>query len=286
MNLREHVSLFARRHPWAKRALLSLLPNFHRTIQVPGIGPLRIRIRDHRCYWLRDPLEQDRLFLGGIANLMRPGMVVWDVGSHIGLYSRLLAEVLGAEAVVAFEPDPRNRVLLEINARLGGRPECITIQPFALSAADETSAFHNDDDSTQRGHLAGVRGDGAGFHRGQVMVETRTVDSLVASGVCPVPDLIKIDVEGAEALVLRGARETLARHSPLLAIELHGFEIRLPVFEELAHAGYVVFGYRSRKWRQLTAEDFAQHTTLYDPRHVYAARDPERLRRPALLIDL
>jgi FkbM family methyltransferase len=286
MNLREHMSLFARRHLWAKRALLSILPNFQRTIRVPGIGPFRIRVRDHRCYWLRDPLEQDRLFLGGISNLMQPGMVVWDVGSHIGLYARLFAEVLGAESVVAFEPDPRNRELLAKNVRLAREPHRITIQPYALSAADETSAFFNDDDSTQRGHLVGVRGEDVGHHGGQVMVETRTVDSLVASGVCPVPGLIKIDVEGAEALVLHGARETLAHHSPLLAIELHGFEVRTPVFEELTQAGYVVFGYRSRKWRQLTAQDFANPTTLYDPRHVYAARDAERLRRPALLIDL
>jgi FkbM family methyltransferase len=282
----EAVSVFARRHRWAKRALLRFIPNIPRTILVAGIGPMRIKLRDHRSYWLRDPLEHDRLFLGGISNLVEPGMVVWDVGAHIGLYTRLFAQVMDAGRVVAFEPDSKNQALLRGNLRLGGIEERATLMACAVGAADGGAEFLSDSDSTQQGHLAGVQGDEPSGVTSSVRVEVRTIDSLVESGECPPPGLIKIDVEGAEEAVLTGARRTLANHSSRLAIELHQFAVRLPVMQLLEEAGYTVYGYRARKWRQLTSDDFREPTSLYDPRHIYAARDADVLKKPALFIDL
>jgi len=280
----EAISHFARRNAWAKSVLLRFIPNTVRTVQLPGIGPMRIRNRDHRSYWLRDPLEHDRLFLGGIANLVKPGMVVWDVGAHIGLYARIFSQVMHAGHVFAFEPDPSNRQLLAENLRIGGVDAKTTVLSCALCDTEGTVAFIRDTEATQQGRIA-TTPDRA-VSPDTLRVECRTVDGLVQSGTATKPDVIKIDVEGAEALLLRGARRTLEEHSPLLAVELHAFDVRLPVFDELSAAGYTIQGYRDRKWRRLVRDDFENPTTLYDPRHIYAARDPTALADPAYVIEM
>jgi hypothetical protein len=58
----------------------------------------------------------------------------------------------------------------------------------------------------------------------------------------PPPNLIKIDVEGAEALVLGGANRSLQRHRPQLVIEMHDAPVAIEVIDLLIDAGYVVYG--------------------------------------------
>jgi hypothetical protein len=65
-------------------------------------------------------------------------------------------------------------------------------------------------------------------------------DDLVASGVLPPPALVKIDVEGAEADVLRGATATLRTHRPLLLLEVHHVRAMHEVDDVLRAAGYSV----------------------------------------------
>ena len=69
-------------------------------------------------------------------------------------------------------------------------------------------------------------------------VETMTLDGLIAEGL-PVPDLLKIDVEGAAAAVLRGAARLLDERSPRIYLDLHGPEEQEGVRDELLSRGYV-----------------------------------------------
>jgi Methyltransferase FkbM domain len=71
----------------------------------------------------------------------------------------------------------------------------------------------------------------------EIVVETRTLDSVVSAFELRPPDAL-IDVEGAEALVLRGAREMLRRHRPTIFCELHNIDSAVDVACELLPIGY------------------------------------------------
>jgi hypothetical protein len=69
-------------------------------------------------------------------------------------------------------------------------------------------------------------------------VACRRLDSLSAEQDLPPPDVIKVDIEGAEDLFLAGAEECLARNSPKLLVELHGADKARAVYNHLAERGY------------------------------------------------
>lgn len=133
-----------------------------------------------------------------------PGQVVVDVGASYGAYT-LTAAALGAE-VVAFEPDEAIFADLKRN---------ITANGFdALVTADNVGLWDKPDSIDMASYAPH-------WPAGTVANTFRmtTLDSFEFSKV----DICKLDVEGAEAHVLRGARETIARCKPMLIIEVHTF---------------------------------------------------------------
>lgn len=147
---------------------------------------------------------------------VRPGDVVFDVGANLGAYTMLFAQWVGATGrVVAFEPAPAPYAglsrLLEANA-LSAR---VTLINAAVSASEGFGTFLGD----------GV--DGASRlvrapRAGTLDVPTVTIDAVCRrEGV--MPRLLKIDAEGAELDVLRGARDTIAAGGPALKVyvEMH-----------------------------------------------------------------
>jgi FkbM family methyltransferase len=144
---------------------------------------------------------------------LQPDSIVLDVGAYIGQYTLLAAKYASMGHVFAFEPHPescrrldahvaRNRlanvtVVPKAVGQMAGR------MPFALTEVAFTSALLPPD------HL----GDSV------VEVEVTTVDDVVREAGLRQVDMMKVDVEGAEGLVLRGAQETLARFRPLLIVE-------------------------------------------------------------------
>lgn len=139
-------------------------------------------------HWRDELTMYDRLPLDGATIL--------DVGANIGVLSRLFAR--RAAHVHSFEPSIRARRLLEANAT-----DNMTIYPIALSDRIGTAIF---------AEIEAV--DMSSFSDAGVEVETSTIDHLNLR-----PDFIKIDVEGFEHLVLRGAMKTIAELRPLIVFE-------------------------------------------------------------------
>ena len=184
----------------------------------------------------------------GLAALDRlPGdAVILDVGAHVGEHAVPLARGTDRR-VVAFEPNgesadrlarnvERNRLGERIDLRRAGLGDANATLTFYRSTFSKCSAFDRDLATRWGASVAGtervpirrlddlVRGvDDGTDDAGQADETERTgeTEAVVAPGSVPRPDAIKVDVEGREAAVLRGAAATLAACRPLVVVEVH-----------------------------------------------------------------
>jgi FkbM family methyltransferase len=148
---------------------------------------------------------------------LTPGMTVYDVGANVGFLTMIAAELVGDQGMVyAFEPVPALAAQAAHNAELN-QFQHVTVYRSALSHSDGNAPFQLSDDVTQ-GTLSSHA-----EHRStkQLVVKTQKLDTLFETDRLRTPDLIKIDVEGAEADVLDGGIQVLRRVRPRLLIELH-----------------------------------------------------------------
>jgi FkbM family methyltransferase len=150
--------------------------------------------------------------------VVRPGDNVIDAGANWGLHTLYLARLVGLTGSVhAFEPHPLVFEELQWHVRNNSLHQ-VRLHQRALLDTSGTAAFvlsHN----TKASHIAGV--DEPGSPQERVSVPYDSLDSMVEAEGLESVRLIKIDVEGAESSVLRGAAKTIARFHPDLVIELH-----------------------------------------------------------------
>jgi len=154
-----------------------------------------------------------------LSRVLHPGMVYYDVGANVGFFAVIAARLLGPRGLVfCFEPLPENARQIEYNARLNGFAN-ITVRQEALGGSIRTDVFNTSAEPTW-GMLSTV-GKQPVQAQGQITVDVRTLDSLCAAGGLPRPDLIQVDIEGAEAEFLQGAWDTFRAARPILVLELH-----------------------------------------------------------------
>jgi FkbM family methyltransferase len=144
------------------------------------------------------------------AHLIQPGDVVVDCGAHHGLATLLFARKVGPDGtVIAIEANPRNATVLRRNLKLN---DIENVQVIDAAAADKVGklkiATHSNSSIIARSSKS---------RQNVTTVSAVTLDSVILDIV---PKFLKIDVEGAELLVLRGARRILANR-PNLDVELH-----------------------------------------------------------------
>lgn len=167
--------------------------------------------------------------------LLRPGMTVYDIGANVGFHALSAARRIGSGAkVICFEPLPENAKQIEYNAASNNFTN-IQVIGTALGSSEGKAAFWTSMQPTW-GKLASVGKKPDKFAR-EVKVTIARLDSVVDEMRLHPPDLIKMDVEGAEIDVLEGARQTLERYRPILLIEAHGTNAEIEKF-------LVAIGYR------------------------------------------
>ncbi len=175
-----------------------------------------------------------------LAKVLRPGMVYYDVGANVGFFAMIAARLVGPSGhVVCFEPLPENARQIEYNARLNGFAN-IAVRREALGDSNRTEIFNTSTEPTW-GMLSTV-GKLPVQANGQISVEVRTLDSVCSDGGLPRPDVIQMDVEGAEAEALRGASAMLTSARPLLVIELHQTNAAVAAILDRLGYTYAVLG--------------------------------------------
>lgn len=141
---------------------------------------------------------------------------ILDVGANIGLYSIRFAKRFPTARVYAFEPMPTSHAFLQRNVAANAVGDRVSCFNYGLSETSGTVDFFISPAAGTNASLLNV----AGAQDAQRVVGlTLTMDQWCANQNV-VPDFIKCDVEGAELLVFRGGRATLAQHQPIVFAEL------------------------------------------------------------------
>jgi FkbM family methyltransferase len=169
-----------------------------------------------------------------------PGAVMIDIGANVGHYTSLAAElVTSAGHVYAFEPAPEN--VLVLRQRFNGVSQ-VSIVEAAVSGTSGTASFFLDRREHTRHSLAAGNIGKAG---GVVQVAQVTLDDSCATLLRL--DVVKIDAQGAEFQIIRGARQLLARFRPRLVLEVWPYGLHnlggnaRELLEELSAIGYATY---------------------------------------------
>ena len=159
---------------------------------------------------------------------LSPGMVVYDIGANTGIYTVLACRAVGDNGLVfSFEPAASNLFFLQENIRANRFTNCEVV-PKAVTDSDGTVQFEFTGESCL----------GKISSKGLLSVQSTTLDSF--SREKPMPQLLKIDVEGAEHNVLTGAMNVLVNARPTIFLATHGKEVHAACCELLQKVGYTL----------------------------------------------
>jgi FkbM family methyltransferase len=195
---------------WTPEVLGYLSESFGPEIQDSGL--------DDQGRMIKTPIKSQEALIAKILGFITPGAIVVDVGAHEGIHAQAYA---GAGAIVhAFEPDLRSfaklsKGLLEVSKQS-------LAMPFAIGDKNCTLCVLHQDPNCSEASWISMEPTGGQESDPQVEVIMHTLDSWFASSMKDPLfriDLIKIDVEGSEPLVLRGAREIIRRYKPIIVAE-------------------------------------------------------------------
>jgi FkbM family methyltransferase len=209
------------------RMLLKLLPSQMKMSIMQGRlkGKKWIVGSSHHGCWLGSyEYNKQKLF----ESTVKPGSVVFDLGGHVGFYTMLASEIVGpAGRVIVFEPFPQNlhylRQHIEIN-----HMNNVTIIESAVCEKNGVSSFTKGLESTM-GHISTA---------GDLEVSCVALDEQYLKGELPLPDYIKIDIEGAEYLALTGTKKILKEAHPTIFLATHGTDVHQKCCSLLSSLGY------------------------------------------------
>jgi FkbM family methyltransferase len=240
------VRAWVYRHPrvWTPlaRMLGRLIPAGEATVLEIRVGPnagmkLAVDRTTPRYYWL-DP-NYESAVVQVLGDWVLPGMIVADVGAHIGFMTMYLAQRVGSSGtVLSFEPSPAPLAQLRHNIQINS---LANVKPMAIALSDNAGQArfvvlpHS---TTSR--LAGAdRIENADAQ--SIEVQMMRLDELIFGAGGPARlDVLKIDVEGNEGAVLRGASRVMAELRPTMLIEVHTAAALGDCLRQLGAANYQV----------------------------------------------
>jgi len=180
-----------------------------------------------------------------LESLLRKGDVFLDIGAHIGYVAALGARLVGAQGMVfAFEADP---LLYETMARNVAPMPWIQALHYAVWKESRELVFERSsfEGESGWGTLTSVRDLGRGEH---IEVDALSIDDWAPRFAVDRIRMIKIDAEGSEVDILRGARQTITRFRPVLVVEMNDIVLRqagasaAELAAALVRENYTLFG--------------------------------------------
>lgn len=172
-----------------------------------------------------------------VGKYFKPGKTFYDVGGGVGFYS-LVAARMGAQ-VFTIEPDPKSLEWIARNARTNKLDQKLHLMPLAANSYTGTMLMEPSPEDTVRGHGHGHAQEVFGTDASKCFeVKCTTLDDFARQN--PVPDLVKIDVEGCEASVVRGAEWLMREIRPAILCEIHTPELAAEISEIVRARNYKI----------------------------------------------
>jgi FkbM family methyltransferase len=226
-------------------------------------GPLKgykwIYNSGYSAYWMG---SYESVLVKAFIEAVKSSTVVYDLGAHIGYYTLIASKYIKKGGkVYAFEPFPKNFEKLEIHKKLNLLGN-VTIINAAVANNDGVISFSNNSNDSANTYVA----DSFMFKNFEhIQVNAVTLDSFIESSQSSQPDLIKMDVEGAELDVLKGATGILEKYHPKIFLSTHNCQnhgIHKKCIDFLTNLGYSFkyFDLRKREtefddpWYEIIAE--------------------------------
>jgi FkbM family methyltransferase len=241
---------FAQR-PWSgkKNAVSSRWARFLEGIPTP------IRL-PYGAWWLARNDALGRVLLGDgfenaercfVERFLQPGMTVLDIGAHHGFYTLLASKRVGPLGkTISFEPSPRERKALRLHLLLN-RCRNVAVEELALGDEDTEADLYVVEDFGSG--CNSLRPPDVPVGTSNLRVRVSRLDSWLAKRAVGRVDFIKLDVEGAELGVLKGASQLLQRWPrPVILAEVQDVRTRpwgyraKDIIDHLANRGYKWFG--------------------------------------------
>lgn len=196
-----------------------------------------------------------------LAVLEKTGGNFWDVGAYVGVWSLLACKKVPACRVYSFEPEPSCREALKNNVYLNQLDERVVILPFAITETQDKISLFSDG---IEGSCASVRNI-ISFNK-TIQVDSKSVDNIVEKGLAPPPTIMKIDIEGAEILLIKGMNRYLPKY---LFIELHPYLLKnnfssshYKMVDELVNRGYKLIWQEIRPSKEPRKDNILCHFEL------------------------
>lgn len=224
-----------------RKALNFSVPGDRVEIEIAGgeIAGMKmiLDLKTEKDYWLGtyEPELQ-----AAARSLVKPAMVVYDVGANIGFVSLLMSGFCGETGqVYSFEALPVNLARLAENIACNQLEAQISVQPYAVIDQIQATTFLLGP-SGGTGKAGGSAGRDDLGYTDSIEVDGISLDEFVYTLEHPAPDVIKIDIEGGEILALPGMRRLLMEVHPILLLELHGPDAAKTAWVLLSECGYTL----------------------------------------------
>lgn len=228
--------IYAPKMNWVIRNINYLLsPFLPNKIKIHPSGKLKVNIKNHNYFYLKtnqtsfltrelfwkkaENFEYTTIFIG----LIKKVNTFFDVGANIGYYSILGCHVNPKLKVHAFEPSNGVMIYMCENLKINNLLEKVTVEPIALSDVGGTIEFHEMKNLKFPSiyNLSGEHNIGTkkGRISNKIKTKSTTLDDYLRSKKVDNLELIKLDTEGAEYQILKGASETLEKYRPIIICE-------------------------------------------------------------------
>ena len=224
---------------WVRVSLNRAAPSGLTTVEIASgsLAGMRMALDLHKekAYWLG---TYEVELQSAILDLVKPGMVAYDVGANIGYITLMLGRAVGETGkVYAFEALPDNFKRLTHNLSLNNFENRVTLVNNAVIDSERqvdfwlgpSGAMGKADGSAGRQDLAYTR---------SIAVQGISLDGFVYDQHNSPPDVVKMDIEGGEVLALPGMQRMLEEVKPILLLELHGPEAGRVAWQILDQTGY------------------------------------------------